>query len=52
MIRIKIILNSDKNFKMVKMDLIDGARHDILHEYESGAAHKVIQLIRRFLEIY
>ena len=37
---------------MVKMDLIDDARHDVLHEYESGAAHKAIQLIRRFLEIY
>ena len=37
---------------MVKMDLIDDARHDVLHEYESGAAHKAIQLIRRFLGKY
>ena len=46
----KVYRQMEREGIMVKMDLIDGARHDILHEYESGAAHKVIQIILEYLE--
>lgn len=36
--------------KNVNFELLDNARHDLLHEHTSGASHKTIELIKEFIK--
>ena len=44
----KDMLNA--GFKDVRLELVEGARHDVLHEYQCGGSLKAINLIKEFVK--